>query len=100
MKLAFVIIPIDSPHESLLYLINRTINAFMTDFGGCTFYEVYGQWKGDGKQIKSTKIEVAVKDHQANKFIEIAENVANVAGVEELMIQHPDGTIMFLRGAK
>ncbi len=105
MKLAFIIIPHEGPTgikpwvKPLTYLINRTINKFMMDFGGCTFYQVYGQWKGDGKQIKSTKIEVAVPDKKLSAFLEWADEVVEVAGVEEIMVQLPGGDIKFIKRA-
>ena len=100
MKLAFIIIPLDGPNKSLTYLINRTVNDFTEEFGGSTFYEVYGQWKGDGKQIKATKIEVAVPSDEHDVFIMMAKDVAVEAGVEEIMVQAPDGEILFIPGVK
>jgi len=102
MKLAFVIIPHFVKGISTRQLIKNIIGIFFKEFGGCTHYKVHGVWNDkevSEEPIECEKIEVAVRDYRTNKFLEIAETCAMVAGVEELMIQHPDGTIMFLKGA-
>ncbi len=98
MKLSFIIIPLDSPNKSLTYLINSAVNDFTKEFGGSTFYEVYGQWKGDGKQIKATKIEVAVPSDEHDVFIMMAKDIAVEAGVKEIMVQDYEGDIHFIPG--
>ena len=103
MKLAFIIIPFKVNRVPMTGLIAKTINAFFKEFDGCTHYKVQGVWKDHElrkQSIECVKIEVAVPTDKHDVFITMAKEVAVSINVEELMIQHPDGTIMFLKGAK
>ena len=67
--------------------------CFKCSFADKTCFELRKQ------SIECVKIEVAVPTDKHDVFITMAKDVAVSINVEELMIQHPDGTIMFLKGA-
>tara|TARA_Y100001951_G_C11076855_1_gene149167 strand:- start:56 stop:367 length:312 start_codon:yes stop_codon:yes gene_type:complete len=102
MKLAFIIIPHETKLGSTEILLRNTIDRFYIEFGGCTHYPVTGICEGHSTGLSCEKIEVALEDNQSNppiKFLEIAHDVAKNLQVDQIMIQHPDGRIMFLKGA-
>ena len=74
MKLAFIIIPHETKLGSMKNLLSKTIEC--------------------------QKIEVAVPSDEHDVFIMMAKDVAVEAGVEEIMVQAPDGEILFIPGVK
>mgnify|MGYP001224474612 FL=1 len=103
MKLAFIIIPLEVNKVPMTGLIAKTINAFFKEFDGCTHYRVQGVWKDHvfrKVSIECEKIEVAVPSDEHDVFIMMAKDVAVEAGVEEIMVQAPDGEILFIPGVK
>jgi hypothetical protein len=104
MKLSYIIIPHEGPTgikpwvRQLTYLINRTIDRFYVEFGGCTHYPVTGICEGHTKGLSCEKIEVAVPSDEHDVFIMMAKDVAVEAGVKEIMVQAPDGQILFIPG--
>jgi len=103
MKLAFIIIPHETKLGSMKNLLSNTIDKFYIEFGGCTHYPVTGIWKGHTGYMKGLpceKIEVAVPSDEHDVFIMMAKDVAVEAGVEEIMVQAPDGEILFIPGVK
>tara|TARA_R100001460_G_scaffold70483_1_gene111133 strand:+ start:63 stop:365 length:303 start_codon:yes stop_codon:yes gene_type:complete len=100
MKLAFIIIPHETKLGSTELLLRETIDKFYIEFGGCTHYQVTGVCEGHTKGLACEKIEVAIEEKQLLKFIEIAMGVAKSLPVKEIMMQHTDGRILFLEGAK
>tara|TARA_R110000782_G_scaffold51021_2_gene110241 strand:- start:85 stop:387 length:303 start_codon:yes stop_codon:yes gene_type:complete len=99
MKLAFIIIPHETKLGSMKKLLSNTIDKFYIEFGGCTHYPVTGIWKGHLDGLPCEKIEIAIEDADTFKFLNYALNVANKAGVSEIMIQRPGGEIEFIKGA-
>ena len=101
MKLAFIIIPHETKMGSTKALLNNTINIFCKLWGGCTHYPVSGICDGHTDGLSCEKIEVALSSnpHEHELFINMAEEIATEAKVKELMVQHPNGEILFLEGA-
>jgi len=103
MKLAFIIIPLEVNKVPMTGLIAKTIDKLYIEFGGCTHYRVQGVWKGTDtykNSLECQKIEVAVPSDEHDVFIMMAKDVAVEAGVKEIMVQAPDGEILFIPGAK
>jgi len=101
MKLAFIIIPHETKMGSTKALLKKYLDEFYVWFGGCTHYPVNGICKGHRKGLSCEKIEVAVssKSEEHDLFISIAKEIATEAKVEEIMVQHPNGEILFIEGA-
>ena len=98
MKLAFIIIPHETKLGNMTVLLKKTIKMFYNEFNGCSHYPIQGIWKGHLDGLLCEKIEVAMNLVDGQKFVNIANDVAVRAGVEKLMIQHPNGNILFING--
>ena len=98
MKLAFIIIPHETKMGSTKALIKKYLDEFYVWFGGCTHYPVTGICKGHTEGLPCEKIEVAVASEEHDLFIKIAKEIATKAKVEEIMVQHPNGQILFIPG--
>ncbi len=100
MKLSYIIIPHETKLGSTKQLLRKTIDDFYVEFGGCTHYSVTGICEGHTKGLPCEKIEVAVPSDEHDVFIMMAKDVAVEAGVKEIMVQAPDGQILFIPGVK
>tara|TARA_Y100001972_G_scaffold29146_1_gene35925 strand:+ start:281 stop:589 length:309 start_codon:yes stop_codon:yes gene_type:complete len=98
MKLSYIIIPHETKLGSTEKLLRKTLDEFYIEFGGCTHYPVTGICKGHTLGLPCEKIEVAVQPDEHDVFIMMAKDVADEAGVKEIMVQDYEGDIHFIPG--
>ena len=101
MRLSYIIIPHETKLGSTEKLLRKYLDEFYVWFGGCTHYPVTGICKDPTKGLPCEKVEVAVASdtQEHDLFMSMAKEIAVQAGVKELMVQHPNGEILFIEGA-